>query len=106
MAKFLIKASYTPDGMKGLLKEGGTSRKSMVEKMLGGLGGKLEAFYYAFGEADVYAIFEVPDAVTAAAMSLAINAAGAVHSSTTSLLTTEEVDAACKKSINYRAPGK
>jgi uncharacterized protein with GYD domain len=105
MAKYLVKASYTSDGTKGLLKEGGSSRRAAIQKILGGMGGKLEGFYYAFGEADVYAIFDVPDATTAAALSLAINASGAVALSTIPLLTPEEIDAACKKTVGYRAPG-
>jgi uncharacterized protein with GYD domain len=105
MGKYLVKASYTSDGTKGLLKEGGSSRKAAVQKMLSGMGGKLEEFYYAFGEADVYAILDVPDATTAAAASLAINASGAVALSTIPLLTPEEIDAACKKTVGYRAPG-
>jgi uncharacterized protein with GYD domain len=106
MAKFMITASYTVEGTRGLLKDGGSSRKAAVEKMVGALGGKLEAFYFAFGKSDVVAIIDLPDAVTAAAASLAINASGAVKSSTTPLLTPEDVDAASRKSINYRAPGK
>ena len=106
MAKFLIKASYTAEGLKGLLKDGGTGRRAAVDKMLDSLGGKVEAFYFAFGEADVFVIVNLPDAVTAAAISFVINASGAVQSSTIPLLTPEEVDAACKKSVNYRAPAK
>ena len=105
MAKFLIKASYTADGAKGLLKEGGTKRKEVVEKMISGNGGKLEAFYFAFGDHDVYAIAELPDAVTVAALALTISASGLVSISTTILLTPGEVDMATKKSINYRPPG-
>jgi len=105
MAKYLIKASYTSDGTKGLLKEGGSSRRATVQKMVSGVGGKLEAFYYAFGDADVYAVIDVPDAATAAALSLAINASGSVQLSTIPLLSPEEIDAASKKSVGYRAPG-
>lgn len=105
MAKFLIKASYTAAGTKGLLKEGGSSRKASVEKMIKGLGGNLEVFYYAFGETDVYGICDFPNAATAAAASLAINASGAVSSSLVPLLTVEEIDQACKQSVAYRAPG-
>jgi uncharacterized protein with GYD domain len=105
MAKYMIKASYTADGTKALLKEGGSSRRATVQKMVGGLGGKVEAFYYAFGEADVYVIVDIPDAITAAAVSLAVNASGTVQLSTIPLLTPEEIDAACKKSVAYRAPG-
>jgi uncharacterized protein with GYD domain len=106
MAKYLIKASYTVEGIKALVKEGGSSRRAAVEKMVGGLGGKVEAFYYAFGDSDAYVIADVPDATSALAISLAVNASGAVSLSTIPLLTPEDVDAACKKSISYRAPGK
>lgn len=105
MPKFLIKASYTSDGVKGLLKEGGSSRRAAVHKMVEALGGKLEAFYYSYGMDDVYAITDVPDAKAGLAMSLAINATGAVHLSTTPLITPEDVDAACKTAVSYRAPG-
>ena len=105
MAKYLIKASYTVEGTKGLLKEGGSSRRAAVAQMVQALGGKLEAFYYAFGEPDVFAIVDVPDATSAAAMSLVINSKGAAQVSTTPLITPEEIDAACKKSVAYRAPG-
>ena len=105
MAKYLIKASYTLQGTKGLVKEGGSSRRAAVKQMIEGLGGKLEAFYYAFGDTDVVSIVDLPDAASAAAVSLAVNAAGGVEVSTTPLLTPEEMDAACKKSVGYRAPG-
>jgi uncharacterized protein with GYD domain len=105
MAKYMIKASYTSDGTKGLLKEGGSSRRATVQKMVSGLGGKLEAFYYAFGDSDVYVIIDVPDVATAAALSLTINASGSVQLSTIPLLTPEDIDAASKKSVAYRAPG-
>ena len=105
MAKYLIKANYTVDGTKGLLKEGGTSRRAAVAQMIEGLGGSLEAFYYAFGECDAFVIADVPDAVTAAAISLAVNASGAVTLSTLPLLIPEEIDQASTKTIGYRSPG-
>ncbi len=105
MKKFLIKASYNAEGVKGLLKVGGTNRKQTVEKMLTALGGKMEAFYYAFGEHDVYAIGEVPDDATLAAFVLTINSSGVVSVSTTILLSPEEIDKAIKISVDYRSPG-
>jgi uncharacterized protein with GYD domain len=106
MPKYLLEASYTADGAKGLAKEGGSSRKTMVEGMVKSLNGKLEAFYYAFGAADVYLIVDLPDAVTATALSLAVNQSGAVQLKTTVLMSVEEMDQAAKKSVSYRAPGK
>lgn len=105
MAKYLVKCSYTAEGTKGLLKEGGTSRKAIVEEMAQRLDGRLETFYYALGDADVYAIVDVPDVTSAVAVSLIVNASGAVTLSTTPLLTPEEIDQACKRSIDYRPPG-
>ena len=105
MKKILIKASYTSDGIKGLLKVGGTSRKQAIEKMFNDLGGKLEAFYYAFGETDVYVIAEVPNTTVATAVSLNINSTGLVSISTTILINPEEVDEATQISVGYRSPG-
>jgi uncharacterized protein with GYD domain len=106
MAKYLWKANYVGEGLKGLLKEGGTSRRAVVEKMVKSMGGKLEVFYYAFGETDVYAIADMPDNISTAAFSLTIAASGAVTLNTTVLMTPEEMDQAAKKTLSYRPPGR
>ena len=106
MAKYLIQGNYVGEGVKGLLSEGGSSRREAVSKFLESVGGKLEAFYYAFGRTDVYAIADLPDHASAAAASLAANAAGAVKVKITVLMTPEEVDAAAKKAPDYRPPGQ
>jgi uncharacterized protein with GYD domain len=106
MAKFMIQASYNSDGTKGLQKEGGSSRRAVVKKMVEEMGGKLEGFYFAFGEADAVVICELPDVVSALAISLAVNASGQAHVKTTPLITPEEVDAASHKAVQYRAPGR
>jgi uncharacterized protein with GYD domain len=103
--KFMVKASYTTEGTRGLLKEGGTGRRAAVQKLTESLGGKVEAFYFAYGEDDAYVLIDVPDATSGLAVSLAVNASGAVRVSTIPLITPEEIDAACKKSVAYRAPG-
>lgn len=105
MPFYLWRATYTAEGTKGLLKDGGSKRRGVVQKMTEQLGGRLHAFYFAFGETDVVGISEFPDAASAAALGLAVNASGAVHLSTTPLLTAEEIDAATKKSVTYRPPG-
>jgi uncharacterized protein with GYD domain len=105
MTRFLIQATYTADGSKGLIKDGGSGRKAAVEKAVAGVGGRLESFYYALGATDAFVVVDVPDSVTAVAISLAVNATGAVRSSLTQLLTVDEMDAACKKTVAYRAPG-
>ncbi len=105
MAKYLVRATLTSAGVKGLLKEGGSRRREAVKALAEGAGGSLEAFYFAFGDDDVYAILELPDSVSAAAASLAVNASGVVSSKIVVLLTPEEVDEATKKTVAYRAPG-
>jgi uncharacterized protein with GYD domain len=106
MARYLWQASYTAEGIRGLLDEGGTGRMDAIERItVQELGGVVEAFYFAFGEHDVFVIADVPDHVTAAAISLAVGASGAVNVKTTVLLTPEEVDAAARKAVAYRPPG-
>jgi len=105
MPKYLLTASYTSHGVKGLLEEGGSGRRTAVQKLTESVGGKLDAFYFAFGGQDAIVICDLPDAATAAAVSLSVNASGAVRLSTTPLITPEEMDAAAKKSVKYRAPG-
>ncbi len=106
MPKFMIQANYKPEGLKGVLKEGGTGRRKAAEQMTAALGGKVEAFYFAFGDTDAFVIVDAPDNVTAAAVAMAVNASGLVSSRTTPLLTPEEVDQAAKKSVTYRGPGQ
>ena len=105
MPKFLIKATYQTDGARGLLKEGGTKRRAAVQKIVEAAGGKVEAFYYAYGEDDAFIIMDLPDVASGLAISLAVNASGSVRCSTVPLIAPEEVDAASKKSVKYRAPG-
>jgi uncharacterized protein with GYD domain len=106
MTKYLFHASYTESGLKGLLKEGGSSRRGAVAQALKGLGGSVEAFYNAFGDTDVFVIVDLPDHVSTIAASLIINAAGTAKVKTTVLVTPEEVDRATKKSVDCRPPGK
>ena len=106
MAKFLFEAHYTPEGTKGIAKEGGSGSRAAIEKAVTGLGGKLETFYFAFGSVDAYVIVDLPDNVTAAAMALAVGQSGLASTKTVVLLTMEEADAATKKSVTYRGPGR
>jgi uncharacterized protein with GYD domain len=106
MPKYLWEVSYTTEGTKGLIRDGGTKRRDAVEKALAGAGGKLDAFYYAFGKYDLIGIADFPDNVNAAAFSLAVAATGAAVIRTTVLLSVSEIDAAAKKKFVYRAPGK
>ena len=106
MPKYLIKASYTAECDKGLRKDKASGRKAAVAAALEGLGGKLEAMYYAFGDADVFAIVEMPDNASIAAFSLTASASGVTRTTTTALLAIEEADAALEKTVNFRAAGK
>lgn len=105
MAKYLFYGSYTPEGLKGLIKEGGSSRIEAAKEALGSVGGKLEAFYFAFGEYDFYIIVDLPDNVSTTAISWVGNVSGTFSIKTVVLLTPEEIDEAAKKTVTFRPPG-
>ena len=105
MPKYLFQANYTAQGLQGLLKEGGTSRLRVFQELAQEQGGNLESFYYAFGGSDLYITFDLPDTATAAAVSLSIGAGGALNIRTVQLITPEEIDEACGKTVTYRPPG-
>jgi uncharacterized protein with GYD domain len=103
--KYMIQANYTAEGIRGVKKEGGTSRATNLEKLISNVGGKMESFYFAFGSEDVIVITEAPDNATVAALNLAINASGAVSTRTTVLLSPDDIDHAANLTVDYRAPG-
>jgi uncharacterized protein with GYD domain len=105
MPKYLFQATYQPEGTKGLIKEGAAARRANLEALLKQQSGRLESLYFTFGDADAIGIAELPDNVTAAALSLAINASGMIGVKTTVLLTVEEMDQAMKKQVGYHPPG-
>ena len=106
MTKYLFEANYVGEGIKGLIREGGTKRRDALVEALNSVGGSLESFYYAFGDTDVLGVFEVPDQAGAAALSLMINATGNVNVRLKPLMTPEDIDEATKKTPSYRAPGQ
>jgi uncharacterized protein with GYD domain len=105
MPKYLIEASYTLDGVKGVQSAGGSSRRDAVAHLAESVGGRMESFYFAFGDSDVYTVVELPDNEAATAVALTVNAAGGATIKTTVLVTPEEVDAAAERSVDYRPPG-
>jgi len=104
--KYLYHGSYTQEGLIGLLKDGGSKRREAAERVFESLGGRLEAYYFAFGDDDFYIIADLPDNVSSTAGSLVVNASGAVKVKIVVLLTPEEVDQAVKKTVEYRPPGQ
>ena len=105
MPKFLIEASYTLEGVKGVQSAGGSSRRDAVAKVAESVGGTLESFHFGFGDHDAFVIVDLPDNESAAAVALTVNASGGATAKTTVLLTPEEVDAAAKRSVDYTPPG-
>jgi uncharacterized protein with GYD domain len=106
MPKYLFTGSYTAEGARGVLKEGGSGRREATEKLIASLGGTVEAYYFAFGSDDFYLIADLPGNAAAAAGALTGAASGAIGTRTIVLLTPEEVDAATKLAPVYRPPGK
>jgi uncharacterized protein with GYD domain len=105
MPSYLFQVNYSPAGVEGILKEGGTHRRDYIKGLLESVGGKLETFYFMWGEDDVIAIAELPDQTTAVAVALNLGASGAVNIRTTPLLEPDEIDAATKVELHYRPPG-
>lgn len=105
MSKYLVTGRYHPEGVKGLMQEGGSKRRAAATAAIESVGGSVDCFYYAFGDDDVVGIVDFPDDASATAVSLMINSTGAVSVTLTPLMTVEEVDAAAAKTPTYRAPG-
>lgn len=106
MAKYLFEARYSAEGARGVAHQGGTARRAAIAKMTESLGGRLESFYYAFGDVDAYVIVDLPDHVSAAAIALTVNQAGAASVKTIVLIQPEDMDKAGKKNVDYRPPGR
>ena len=106
MPKYLVEASYTADGLKGLIKDNASGRKAAVAQALADLGGKLDAICFTLGERDVLLLCECPDYSSVAALGLAASASGAVRAKITPLFTVEELDETIAKGVNYRPPGE
>jgi uncharacterized protein with GYD domain len=106
MAKYLLKVSYSADGLKGVMRQGGSRRVKAVEHALAGVGGSLESFYFAFGADDVYVIVDVPNHAAAIAMAGAVSTTGAISRyETVVLLSPAEVDEAMNVAVDYAPPG-
>ncbi|MET3809373.1 GYD domain-containing protein [Arthrobacter sp. UYEF3] len=106
MTKYLFEANYVGEGIKGLMREGGSKRRDALVDAVKSVGGSLDCFYYAFGHTDVLGVFDVPTPADAAALSLMINATGNVTVRLKPLMTPEDLDEAAKKTPTYRAPGQ
>lgn len=106
MPKYLFYGSYSTEGYRELIKEGGSSRIEAAKQALGSVGGSLEAFYFSFGEYDFYIIVDLPDEVTTTAITLAGNTSGMFNIQGVSLLTPVELDEAVKLNVDFRPPGQ
>ncbi|MBB5784174.1 GYD domain-containing protein [Nonomuraea jabiensis] len=105
MPKYLLQSTYTTEGLRGLLRDGGTARRQAVERLAESVGGRVEQMYFAFGETDTFVIMDLPSNAAEAALGLAVSASGAVRTNTIVLLTPEEIDEATRMEVAYRAPG-
>src|SRR5262245_7538578 len=106
MAKYMFEAHYTVEGAKGVVQGGGSARRAVVAKMAEALGGKIEAFYFAFGDVDAYVVVDLPDNVSAAAVALSVAQSGGASVKTVVLISPEDMDKAAKTKVDYRAPGR
>lgn len=105
MPKYMVQASYTAEGLTGLMNDSATGRRAAVRAAIKAAGGKLESMYYCFGKDDVVLIVDLPDNGAAARMGVTVGATGLVRTRTTTLLTIEEMDKGLEKKIAYQGPG-
>jgi len=106
MSKYMIKASYSPEGIKGVMEKGGSARKEAIEKLVAGVGGSMESFYFAFGGEDVYVVVDAPSHEAMAAVAGTVSSSGALSGyETVVLLTAEQLDAAADMTVDYQPPG-
>ncbi|MFN2544091.1 MAG: GYD domain-containing protein [Actinomycetota bacterium] len=105
MPRYLLRVSYTADGLKGVLKEGGSARRDAARQVVESVGGTMDSFYFAWGDTDAYLVANMPDAESAAAAAMTVSASGAAMCSTTVLIEPEEMDRAVQKHAEYRPPG-
>jgi uncharacterized protein with GYD domain len=105
MPKYLLQVKYSHQGIKGLAAQGGSAREAAARELIESVGGRMDAFYFAFGEHDVYVIADFPDHASATAAALAVGGSGAGSAATTVLMTPAEVDEAARKQVTYRPPG-
>jgi uncharacterized protein with GYD domain len=106
MPKFLFEANYSPEGLAGVAEQGGSARRDAIAALCESLGGSLDQVYFAFGANDLYAVGDLPDNEAATALALTVNRTGMVSVRTIVLITPEEVDAAAKRTVDYRPPGR
>src|SRR3954454_19801993 len=97
MPKYLMEVSYTAEGAKGVLKDGGTKRQEAARAAVSSVGGTLESMYFAFGDCDVLCIVDMPDTASMGAACLSLGASGAVTCRSRVLMTAADLDAASKK---------
>ena len=105
MPRYMLQASYTAEGLRGLIKDTASGRRAAVKAGVKAVGGKLESMYYCFGKDDVVVVMDLPDNVAAASLVTAVGASGLVRARTTPLLTVEEMDKALAKKVRYKGPG-
>ncbi|MFE9566695.1 GYD domain-containing protein [Streptomyces sp. NPDC006487] len=105
MSKYLIHVTYTGEGLKGLIAEGGSGRERAVEETLASVGGTLDWMYFALGHEDLYCVVDVPDQTDMAAVAMAARSSGAVQSWAVPLLSVSEMDEAARKTVSFRGPG-
>jgi uncharacterized protein with GYD domain len=108
MPIYLTRFSYTPETWARMARHP-EDRRNAARSYIESVGGKLQGFWYAFGEFDGYTLWEAPDNVSLAAVALALSAGGALSKcETTVLLTVEETLEALGRveGIRYRQPGK
>ena len=105
MPHYLFRASYSTQGIQGVMREGPTARIKAVDQLATSVKGRLIGAWWAFGDDDFVMIMELPDNTAAMAVSAHVSSSGVAKITTTVLLTADEAQAAMNSSVTYRLPG-
>jgi len=90
MAKYAVIGGYTAEAWSKMIDNPG-DRVAAVQKVAQAAGGKLEQFFWSFGDDDYLAIIDAPDDISAAAVSIAVGSSGSLRNlRTIKLITLDE----------------
>jgi uncharacterized protein with GYD domain len=102
--RYLFRAAFTVDGMQNLQKQSATAFKAGVAKVFDSVGGKLESWYFDYGDSTAYGFVDYPDEIAAATAQASVNAGGFARVTYRPVLSAEDADKALARSVATRPP--
>jgi uncharacterized protein with GYD domain len=109
MPKYAIFFTFTGETLARFIEQP-SDRAAAVQALVEPLGGKVEGYYFMFGQDDGMVLVDMPDSQSAAAASLAVGSTGAfARLHTHELIPADQINAVLAKAKaarqTYRPPG-